>query len=470
MTSGAKEGSSAAGSSSSGSSRSKRVADKNTSINNKGKKKVSLYELIKVSRDATAKEIKRAYYALARVVHPDKCPDDPEGARTRFQALQRAYAILSDPKKRERYDRTGCDDDENEAFWDAYERFRGIKVTVDDIEKYVETYKGSDDEKADVIDFFQSHKGNIENILGFIIGATEADIDRYVSIIDDAIAEKSYPEAYVEAFGRTRGSVISLADLDALEEANGEDVRNDDDEDADDGGEEEDDGGDLDGFIVNDDDATSNADGLPRKAKYDSDEEDEDDLLRVGDTVHAKWNGGQTWYLGVVESVEESRMGPRYAVKFHDDGSTESDLARRHVHFCCRGGGEENASVANVDDRKAPAKNASARKNKRTRAPATQSKRSESRERKLRMTESPSLFALPYLEIKRNAEFQRLSGLACCKVCLAQQTLPYLRVHFFYIAINYRHHQNESARVACMHVVFYVYFSLYICIQNIYSS
>ena len=225
--------------------------------------------------------------------------------------LTRSLAIQKSAKG---YDRTGCDDDENEAFWDAYERFRGIKVTVDDIEKYVETYKGATMRRR-TSSIFQSHKGNIENILGFIIGATEADIDRYVSIIDDAIAEKSYPEAYVEAFGRTRGSVISLADLDALEEANGEDVRNDDDEDADDGGEEEDDGGDLDGFIVNDDDATSNADGLPRKAKYDSDEEDEDDLLRVGDTVHAKWNGGQTWYLGVVESVEESQNGAEVCCK-----------------------------------------------------------------------------------------------------------------------------------------------------------
>ena len=54
------------------------------------------YEILGVSRDATAEDLKRAYRNLARKYHPDQNPDDAE-AEHRFKELAQAYEVLSNP-------------------------------------------------------------------------------------------------------------------------------------------------------------------------------------------------------------------------------------------------------------------------------------------------------------------------------------------------------------------------------------
>jgi molecular chaperone DnaJ len=63
------------------------------------------YTVLGVSRDANAEELKRAYRRLARELHPDTNPDP--AAEERFKEVALAYEVLSDPARRQRFDRFG---------------------------------------------------------------------------------------------------------------------------------------------------------------------------------------------------------------------------------------------------------------------------------------------------------------------------------------------------------------------------
>src|SRR5580700_9181465 len=67
------------------------------------------YEVLGISRNAGADDIKSAYRRLARRYHPDVNPNDPD-AEEHFKEVGEAYSILSDPEKRERFDRFGTVD------------------------------------------------------------------------------------------------------------------------------------------------------------------------------------------------------------------------------------------------------------------------------------------------------------------------------------------------------------------------
>ena len=68
--------------------------------------KRDLYEVLGVSKNATDNELKKAYRVLAKKYHPDANPGDAE-AEAKFKEASEAYAILSDPENRRKYDQFG---------------------------------------------------------------------------------------------------------------------------------------------------------------------------------------------------------------------------------------------------------------------------------------------------------------------------------------------------------------------------
>ncbi|PQM34737.1 chaperone protein dnaJ GFA2 mitochondrial [Prunus yedoensis var. nudiflora] len=66
------------------------------------------YDTLGVSKNANASEIKKAYYGLAKKLHPDTNKDDPD-AEKKFQEVQKAYEVLKDEEKRQQYDEVGHD-------------------------------------------------------------------------------------------------------------------------------------------------------------------------------------------------------------------------------------------------------------------------------------------------------------------------------------------------------------------------
>ena len=63
-----------------------------------------LYQLLRLSKEASEEDIHRAHRKLVREYHPDANPKDPR-AEERFKAVQQAYEILSDDNKRREYDK-----------------------------------------------------------------------------------------------------------------------------------------------------------------------------------------------------------------------------------------------------------------------------------------------------------------------------------------------------------------------------
>ncbi|RXI05452.1 hypothetical protein DVH24_006709 [Malus domestica] len=72
------------------------------------------YETLGVSKNASSSEIKKAYYGLAKKLHPDTNKNDPDTEK-KFQEVQKAYEVLKDEEKRQEYDQMGHDAYENQG-------------------------------------------------------------------------------------------------------------------------------------------------------------------------------------------------------------------------------------------------------------------------------------------------------------------------------------------------------------------
>ena len=100
------------------------------------------YEILGLTKAATADDVKKAYRKLVRTCHPDLNPDDA-GAEARFKEITGAYEILKDPETRARYDAGEIDwlgaerpprqyyRDFSDASDNTYQQSRGFGPDVD---------------------------------------------------------------------------------------------------------------------------------------------------------------------------------------------------------------------------------------------------------------------------------------------------------------------------------------------------
>ena len=85
---------------------------------------IDYYKILGLDKNASQDDIKKAYRKLARKHHPDLNPNDKE-AHKKFQQINEANEVLSDPAKRKKYDQYGKD-------WqhaDEFEQTTSGKVT-----------------------------------------------------------------------------------------------------------------------------------------------------------------------------------------------------------------------------------------------------------------------------------------------------------------------------------------------------
>ena len=116
---------------------------------------VDYYKILEIEKVATPKEIKSAYRRLARKYHPDLNPNDKD-AKKKFQEINEANEVLSDPEKRKKYDQYGKD-------WQQAEHFENAKQNREQSsDSGMGGYSGTQFD-GDFSDFFESMFGGATN-------------------------------------------------------------------------------------------------------------------------------------------------------------------------------------------------------------------------------------------------------------------------------------------------------------------
>ncbi|CDR95208.1 DnaJ protein, putative [Babesia bigemina] len=157
-----------------------------------------LYEILGVESSASTRDIVKAYRIAALKTHPDKLAglseEEREKASASFVQLQHAYEILKDEERRKQYDdfgsvTEGWEGEEQAAFAAAYEYYKG-PISSEDIDDFCATYKHSQAEEEDLLEYYKKHDGDIIDILSYIPLSEAGDLDRFVKFYQDKIESK----------------------------------------------------------------------------------------------------------------------------------------------------------------------------------------------------------------------------------------------------------------------------------------
>ncbi len=117
---------------------------------------IDYYQVLGVDKNASLEDIKKAYRKLARKHHPDVNPNNEE-AKKKFQQINEANEVLSDPEKRKKYDQYGKDWKHAEEFEKARQQQRQRQYTYsEEPDGFGGTYT-----EGDFSEFFESLFGRM---------------------------------------------------------------------------------------------------------------------------------------------------------------------------------------------------------------------------------------------------------------------------------------------------------------------
>lgn len=184
------------------------------------------YEVLGLERTASPDQIKSAYRRAALKTHPDKVASDKkDDAKEKFQQVAFAYAVLSDPARRKRYDETGSTseaivDADGFSWSDYYRELYHDAISEEAIKQFAAQYKGSDEEKDDLLAAYEESEGDMDRIYETVMLSDVLEDDaRFRAVIDAAIAAKQVPSfrAYAKETKKSRQARVKAAEKEARE-------------------------------------------------------------------------------------------------------------------------------------------------------------------------------------------------------------------------------------------------------------
>lgn len=156
-----------------------------------------VYKIFSVAKDAAETELKKAYYKISLIVHPDRVEEsEKQEATEKFKVLSKIYAILIDQNKRALYDDHGVIDDDDDSGFNWLQMWQQFfkPITVEDINNYQKEYVGSETERTDIKKSYLNGKGCLNYIMDHVQFMDCKDEPRIIGIIKEMIVNGEVPE------------------------------------------------------------------------------------------------------------------------------------------------------------------------------------------------------------------------------------------------------------------------------------
>ncbi|KAG1831779.1 hypothetical protein EV424DRAFT_1525658, partial [Suillus variegatus] len=164
---------------------------------------VDLYAVLSLKSDTSTEDIRKSYRKLALLCHPDKLVNATEEERakasTQFQRIGFAYTVLSDEKRRKKYDKTGKTDEgllgeaDEDGGWEAYFEDLFDRVTRGRLDEMKKEYQGSPEEIEDLKAAYLETRGSFDEIMKHIPHSTIDDEPRFIVALSNLVQAGDLP-------------------------------------------------------------------------------------------------------------------------------------------------------------------------------------------------------------------------------------------------------------------------------------